>query len=264
MNNPFSAYGSSIAAAIPFQVQQASSAHKFPLLLSTMHLQRKRLARRALTELGRRTPNDVKNTLKFAEKLLTIDTEAFAKKYNFDPIKMQPVNSASQKYEWSPVKQTEKQDIGSPRSLFGSSVNGRQQLLLCKIPMSIVQNSTETKSETVEKSPVEATLKPTESTDSKETEKTETPVSISTETCEELKERLCQKTGQSVDNCVSTEIPTVTASHIKKNSSSGSKIQTKITDFAVHRKRPRSSTEEKSPSEEPSLSSASKKAKMLS
>lgn len=56
-------------------------------------------ARRALSELG---PNDTKANLRMAESLITISTEQFMKKWNFDPIRCQPLPAG--RYQWTPVK----------------------------------------------------------------------------------------------------------------------------------------------------------------
>ncbi|XP_042886554.1 uncharacterized protein LOC122262585 [Penaeus japonicus] len=60
-------------------------------------------ARRALSELG---PNDPKANLRMAESLITISTEQFMKKWNFDPIRCQPLPSG--RYQWTPVKTIKK------------------------------------------------------------------------------------------------------------------------------------------------------------
>ncbi|XP_066985913.1 uncharacterized protein [Macrobrachium rosenbergii] len=64
---------------------------------STFLLKRGR-ARRALSLLG---VNNVKLNIRLAETLLTISTEEFAKKWNFDPVQGVPLPEG--RFQWTPV-----------------------------------------------------------------------------------------------------------------------------------------------------------------
>lgn len=70
-------------------------------------------ARRALSELG---PNDSKANLRMAESLITISAEQFMKKWNFDPIRCQPLPPG--RYQWAPVKTLKKRQ---PRETLDAS-----------------------------------------------------------------------------------------------------------------------------------------------
>ena len=63
---------------------------------------RKSKARRALTELG---TNDTKMNLKMAQEILTISAEQFAKKWNFDPVQMRPIDTGN--YDWTQLRDNE-------------------------------------------------------------------------------------------------------------------------------------------------------------
>lgn len=63
----------------------------------TLALKRGR-ARRALSLLGN---NDAQQNLQLAESLLTISSEDFAKKWNFDPIREVPLEGG--RFQWTPV-----------------------------------------------------------------------------------------------------------------------------------------------------------------
>ncbi|XP_063592013.1 cyclin-dependent kinase inhibitor 1C-like [Penaeus indicus] len=63
----------------------------------TLALKRGR-ARRALSLLG---TNDAQQNLQLAESLLTISSEDFAKKWNFDPVREMPLEGG--RFQWTPV-----------------------------------------------------------------------------------------------------------------------------------------------------------------
>ncbi|XP_047483266.1 predicted GPI-anchored protein 58 [Penaeus chinensis] len=63
----------------------------------TLALKRGR-ARRALSLLG---TNDAQQNLQLAESLLTISSEDFAKKWNFDPVRETPLEGG--RFQWTPV-----------------------------------------------------------------------------------------------------------------------------------------------------------------
>lgn len=119
-NNNSNVPSSTQGIVVPAHMQQRLPFMSKGLPLLSHNINRKPV-RRALVELGR---NDRKHNAKLANRLLTISTQEFKQKWNFDPIKMKPITEGSngataasiigdglghKKYQWELVKQTKAQ-----------------------------------------------------------------------------------------------------------------------------------------------------------
>lgn len=240
------------------------------------HTINRKPVRRALTELGR---NDRKHNARLANRLLTISTEEFKQKWNFDPIKMKPITEGSRdvvnsdgvqkKYQWELVKQNkaQEQDFKDKeeleRTVFSlvSSHADRKQLRLSTIAVQLSSSSapdSNTSQETSsamsripqlkqDESTVSSTTKDESNTISTETKSItatnnssnnsqQQPESITVASSEqqEIRERLTANHSSTAAAPVDAAVPTVTCAALTNITLSSR--QSKITDFASHRK----------------------------